>query len=142
MGPILKILHLASGDAWGGAERSLAHLAAAQRRSGPVEALLFNEGRLASTLRAADVPVRIVPEQGHSLLELVRSVRAQVKAGGFDVVHAHRYKEIVIASLSCGDAGIPFQAADGEVRFDTVRYRHRTYRGPSLVRLRSRLTAR
>lgn len=93
-----RVLHLASGDAWGGAERVISLLLDASEDEHGIrtEALLLNDGRLASTLRAAGVTVTVVPEQRTTSWMLLRSVRAHVRRAGFDVVHAHRYKEILL----------------------------------------------
>lgn len=95
------MLQLASGDAWGGQERSLSLLAEAFRARSDValSALLLNEGRLADVLRALGVEVTVVPEVGHGFVSLVRRVRAWRRGRRFDVVHAHRYKELLLAAL-------------------------------------------
>lgn len=64
------------------------------------EALLFNEGRLADTLRSIDVPVHVIPENGRSFGLLVLEVRRWLRGKAIDVVHAHRYKEILLTVLA------------------------------------------
>jgi glycosyltransferase involved in cell wall biosynthesis len=97
----MKIVHVASGDAWGGAERVLALLAEGTRARGlSVEVLLFNAGRLADVLRQRGIPVSVIPESEHSFARLVRETRRWLKGRGPDVVHAHRYKEILTVTLA------------------------------------------
>jgi glycosyltransferase involved in cell wall biosynthesis len=95
-------VHIASGDAWGGAERVLLLLAHGllERPDVRLEALLFNEGRLADALRALGVRVHVIPEGRHSLPGLVRATRRWLAQAQPDVVHAHRYKEMLAAALA------------------------------------------
>jgi glycosyltransferase involved in cell wall biosynthesis len=98
----MKVLHLASGDGWAGAEMSLALLARGCREQNDLElaCLLLNEGRLAEALRQLGLPVEVLPEARHSFWGLVRAVRQRIGEGRFDVVHAHRYKEMLITALA------------------------------------------
>jgi L-malate glycosyltransferase len=97
----VRVLHVASGDVWGGAEQVVAMLLSGARDVGVSgEALLFNEGRLAETLRGLGVAVHVIPERKHSFLELVLRVRRWMRWRGIDVVHAHRYKETFAAVLA------------------------------------------
>lgn len=98
----LKVVHLASGDTWGGAERVIVELASQSRRDShvDVEALLFNEGRLAGALRESKVPIHVIAESTHSFLSLVAATRRYLTVMGADVVHAHRYKEILAAAFA------------------------------------------
>lgn len=98
----MRVVHVASGDAWGGAERVVALLAEGigTQRDFSVEALLFNEGRLADVLRERGVPVHVIPESGHSFVGLALATRRWLKARHPDVVHAHRYKEILATAIA------------------------------------------
>jgi glycosyltransferase involved in cell wall biosynthesis len=98
----MRVLHLASGDAWGGAERVIAMLLADSRGSRNIEseAVLFNEGRLAETLRGLGVPVHVISEKEHSFPGLIRQVRRLLKNRDIQVIHAHRYKESLAAVLA------------------------------------------
>jgi glycosyltransferase involved in cell wall biosynthesis len=98
----MRVVHLASGDAWGGAERVLTLLAEGvnQQPGFSVEALLFNEGRLADVLRAGGVAVDVISEANHSFLGLALATRRWLERRAPDVVHAHRYKEILVAALA------------------------------------------
>src|SRR5262245_3299103 len=107
MNPLpMKIVHVASGDTWGGAERVLALLMEGflAQQTLRVEALLFNEGRLAETLRAVGARVDVIDESRHSLRELTLATRRWLSDAQADVVHAHRYKEIVAAVLALAPA--------------------------------------
>jgi L-malate glycosyltransferase len=98
----VKVAHIASGDTWGGAERVLTLLAeGVGAQSGmSVEVLLFNEGRLADALRRRGIPVDVIPESECSFLRLVLATKRWLKRRNPDVVHAHRYKEILATALA------------------------------------------
>jgi len=98
----LRVLHIASGDGWGGAERVLCLLVQGTLAEGraEVEALLLNEGQLAERLRGHGVRIRVIPEEQHSFCGLVWAVRRWIRHGRFDVIHTHRYKEVIIAVLA------------------------------------------
>jgi len=100
--PKLKVVHIASGDGWGGAERVLSLLVEGMlaKDSVEVQVLLLNEGRLADLLRSHGVRIRVISEKEHSFWGLVWSVRQWIRHGGFDVIHTHRYKEVIIAILA------------------------------------------
>jgi glycosyltransferase involved in cell wall biosynthesis len=101
-GSPLRIVHIASGDGWGGAERVIIQLVEAARHDGSVsvEVLLLNDGRVASVIRDMDVPVHIINEVGIGFLGLTSQLRRWLADRRFDVVHTHRYKEILITALA------------------------------------------
>src|SRR5262245_3655861 len=98
----MRILHVVSGDGWGGLEQVVELLAkgVGAQPGFEVEALLFNEGRLANVLRDLGLTVHVVPESEHSFVDLIRATRNWIERRKPDVVHAHRYKEILAAVLA------------------------------------------
>ena len=98
----MRVVHVASGDSWGGAERVLALLAEGIRAQPgfSVEAVLFNEGRLADVLRRGGTSVTLIPESRHSFGGLALALRRWLKARDPDIVHAHRYKEILATAFA------------------------------------------
>jgi glycosyltransferase involved in cell wall biosynthesis len=63
-----------------------------------VAALALNEGEFAARLREAGVPVTVESESGKGFPALVAGVRRHARDA--DLLHAHRYKEDVLAMLS------------------------------------------
>jgi L-malate glycosyltransferase len=96
----VRVVHLISGDLWAGAEAATYHLIVALARSGvDVTALLLNDGELARRLRShPEIATVVEDEARHSFLGLARQVRRHCR--GADLVHAHRYKENLLAALS------------------------------------------
>lgn len=98
----IRVLHIASGDAWGGAERVISLLVAgsAKRAEVEIECLLLNEGRLAKELRELGVDVDVVDETQRSFAQLCGDIRRHIRDRGFDVHHVHRYKELAAILLA------------------------------------------
>ena len=64
-----KVVHVISGDLWGGAECQVYNLIQAQlRQNCVVGAILFNEGTLSAKLRAIGTAVDVVSESSLPLL--------------------------------------------------------------------------
>lgn len=96
----IRILHFASGDAWGGAERVIETLVSATLEACEIRAVLLNDGRLAEVLRGQGVPVTVILESGRSFGALCREVRKAVARSSCDVIHCHRYKELLLAVVT------------------------------------------
>jgi glycosyltransferase involved in cell wall biosynthesis len=105
----ISVCHLASGDAWGGAEAQLTTLLRALSRCRELDvcAIVLNEGRLARELRRCDIEVRVIPERENSFWQIVSQARGFMRAKDVQILHAHRYKENFIgALLACDEPGV------------------------------------
>ena len=98
----LKVLHIASGDLWAGAEvqaftlmSSLARVPGTQ-----IAAVLLNEGLLATKLRTAGVEVRVVDERRTGPAGVLLHLRRILEDWRPDVVHTHRVKENILGSIA------------------------------------------
>lgn len=101
----LDVLHVASGDFWGGSEAQVAFLLPALAARGHrVRAVLFNSGRLEQELQTARVRVDVIPEQD-GMLALWRGLRGNLRSTPADLVHAHGYKEAL--TLFSASVGLP-----------------------------------
>ncbi len=98
----LKLLHIASGDRWAGAEVQLYTLLTELQKHASliVYAVILNEGELAQRLLARGIKVTVFDESKlgsatimRGLLRLLREIRP-------DVIHSHRQKENVFASVA------------------------------------------
>lgn len=98
----LRVLHVASGDLWAGAEVMLLRLATAQSRlaDAHVTVILLNEGRLADELRREGVATHVLPESQHGVGSLILKCRRIIADLAPDIVHSHRIKEDLIAGLA------------------------------------------
>ena len=98
----LRVLHIASGDLWAGAEVQaftlISHLARIPDTQ--VGTVLMNEGTLAYKLRSSGVPVYIVDEQKLASACILVRLCAILRAWRPDVIHTHREKENILGSLA------------------------------------------
>lgn len=99
---MLRVLQVASGDLWAGAEAQLAALVAelARREDISQAAVLLNEGELATRIRAAGVPVTVFDESRLGGLAILAGIRRVIRAFDPQLVHTHRSKENVLGSLA------------------------------------------
>lgn len=98
----LRVLHVASGDLWAGAEVQaftlISHLA--RNPNTEVRVVLLNEGALGAKLRSAGVPVYVLDEQKVGPARIVASLRTILRTWRPDVLHTHREKENILGSLA------------------------------------------
>jgi len=136
---VLRVAHLVSGDLWAGAEVATFHLlrALAERPDLEVSAVVLNDGELLARLRASGVTAHLEPEAGRGARALAGAVRA--RCAGSQLLHAHRYKENLLAALT----GLPWlstQHGRPEPFRGAAAWRMRVYRALDL--LAKRLSAR
>ena len=101
-----RILHIASGDLWAGAEVQLYTLVTSLCAQGvAVSVVALNYGTLEQKLRHAGIDVIILDETKMNglriLLKLIRVMREQRP----DVIHTHRLKENILGSFATLVAG-------------------------------------
>jgi len=98
----LRVLHVASGDLWAGAEAQactlITHLA--RMPDTDIAAVVMNPGTLADKLRSAGISVYVLDEQKAGSLEIGVQLRAVLREWWPDVVHTHREKENILGSLA------------------------------------------
>jgi glycosyltransferase involved in cell wall biosynthesis len=94
----LRVLQVASGDLWGGAEASIFELCRSLRERGiAVSAVILNPGELASRLTAAGVSTTVMNERSQSSLRIFGGLRHIAAVFRPDIVHSHRKKEHILA---------------------------------------------
>ncbi len=97
----LKVLHVASGDRWAGAEVQLFTLLKALKKLGcSPSALLLNDGELAARLKNESIPVSIISESENGFFALLRKIKTQLKEQQPDIIHTHRQKENILGALA------------------------------------------
>ncbi len=97
----MRVMVLASGDLWAGAEVMVYQLACGLTAITGLElcVVLLNDERLARELRKIGIEVHVVDESKHSFPSIVRTVSRLVAVFSPDVIHSHRYKENLLAWL-------------------------------------------
>lgn len=97
----LRVVHIASGDLYAGAEVQLYQLVRQLHRSHvTVSVILLNEGLLAERLRAEKVPVLVLDENRHGALYIAWRIWRFLRTQRPDIVHTHRHKENLLGALA------------------------------------------
>lgn len=97
----MRVLIIASGDLWAGAEVMVHQLARGLvgKAGVALRVVLLNEGRLASELLNLGIEIHIIGESKYTFLSLARLVRKLVIQFSPNIIHSHRYKENLLAWL-------------------------------------------
>lgn len=98
--PRLKVLHIISGDLWAGAEVQAYTLLTALKDRCDLHVVLMNDGELAHKLKLANIATEIIDEQQISAIGIIRKLIALIKTLKPDLIHTHRQKENILASLA------------------------------------------
>lgn len=117
----MKILHIISGDLWGGAESLVYGIIreTAQNPDHEVSVLLFNHGILEKRLKSAGIGIKIVDENSMSQLSLLLKAFAYIRTLKPDIIHTHKHKENVVGSLASLVTRTPsVRTAHGDVESD------------------------
>ncbi len=98
----MRVMHFISGDLWAGAEAMAATLNTELHASPDLQllVLLLNDGRLAEVLTDAGVEVVVLNEAQHSFASLIATARGLTNRFRPQLIHAHRYKENILAGLA------------------------------------------
>lgn len=98
----MKVCHILSGDLWAGAESMGYNLIRGLNQRGDIEvkAIVLNEGELLDRLRMDGVCVHLIDESRNAFHEVVFKTYKVIAEIAPDVVHAHRYKENLIAFIA------------------------------------------
>lgn len=102
-----RILHIASGDLWAGAEVQLFTLAKTLH-SGlgvPVSVVLLNHGRLEQQLRDTGIGVTVLDESNLNGIQILFRLVQIIREQSPDVIHTHRQKENTLGSVAAVISG-------------------------------------
>jgi len=102
----MKVLHVITGLDAGGAELQLAMLVQRTRHDTDVVAL-YNAGPVADMIRSAGVTVLDLGMTSNTELSALLRLRRIIRAGHYDVVHAHLYRSQIYARPAAQLAGTP-----------------------------------
>ena len=97
----MKILHIASGDTWAGAEVQVWTLCTELvKQEQTVHAIILNPGRLAEMLAESGVTVTVLDERRFGFAKLLQKIKLELHRWQPDVIHTHRQKENILGSLA------------------------------------------
>jgi L-malate glycosyltransferase len=97
----MRILHIASGDLWAGAEAQIHTLLSHLSGKYETKVILFNDGELADRLRQTNVDVIILAESTYNSFSLFLKILSNIHHLKPDIVHTHRQKENILGSIAC-----------------------------------------
>lgn len=105
----IKVCHVAMGDLWAGAEVQLLALMKYLVRLPGFEwtVILFNDGKLAEELRKLPLSLTIIPEKKHGPITIALRLAKQFRRIRPDIVHTHKYKDSILASIVARCLGVP-----------------------------------
>jgi glycosyltransferase involved in cell wall biosynthesis len=104
----LRVLHVASGDLWAGAEAQVFELVTNLRKMAvQCAVVLLNEGELANRLRNAGIFVVVVSERTNSVWRIMRKIEETIRSFRPQVIHTHRFKENLVGSIAGRLHGVP-----------------------------------
>jgi glycosyltransferase involved in cell wall biosynthesis len=103
----LKILHIASGDLWAGAEVQLHNLVKELNKVTGIEVhvALLNHGILEQRLLNNNIRVKIFDEKLLSAFQIFAQIRNYIKIIKPNIIHTHRQKENILGSLAAKFTG-------------------------------------
>lgn len=102
----MRVLHVITGLEPGGAELQLAALVQRTRHEADV-VTLYNAGAIADMIRASGVSVRDIGMKKNTDVSALPRLYRIVRAGAYDVVHAHLYRSQIYARPAARLAGTP-----------------------------------
>ena len=97
----MNILHIFSGDLWAGAEVLIFNLLSSLKKYPDLNiiAISLNEGILTEKLKENNIETHIIPESKNSFPKIFFKALHLLKHRKIDIIHAHRYKENLLALL-------------------------------------------
>jgi len=97
----VRVLHLFSGDLWAGAEVMVANLLEQLGDDAAVEsiAVALNDGVLIRRLARRGIETHVLAEGDRGFTRLAFDCARRLRGRRIDVVHAHRYKENLLATV-------------------------------------------
>ncbi len=98
----IRVLHIAAGDDWGGAESQITGLLKnfGQFDNVDCQIVTMNDGLLSERLAEADVDCVILDEKSYSIRELWLQIRDVIREYQPDIIHTHGYKQNILGTLA------------------------------------------
>src|SRR5438874_11668038 len=107
----ISVCHVISGHVWAGAQVQVATLLRALSTCSDLKlhSIVLEDGRLAQELRDCGVRVKSVPQYGASLVRILPQLAKFLGDQPVHIIHAHGYKENILAVILSKWCGIPVQ---------------------------------
>lgn len=97
----VRICHIASGDLWAGAEVQVFNIIDGLIKINQFDiiAIIMNKGKLYNEIDKLGIRLYLVDERKMNFFKQVMEVRKIVKGENLGIIHSHRYKENILASI-------------------------------------------
>jgi glycosyltransferase involved in cell wall biosynthesis len=108
----ISVCHVITGQVWAGAQVQVATLLKSLSSASGLRlhSIVFEEGRLAEELRAGGVRVKVIRKRhAGSLLHIISQSVEFLAGQQIQIIHAHGYKENIVASVLAKLCRIPVQ---------------------------------
>ena len=128
----MRVMQLASGDLWAGAEVQLYYLARALQASPEVELLvvLMNPGQLEQKLKAEGIRVEVLDESRLAAPVIARGLYRLMRQWRPDLLHTHRSKENILGSVVAGLCRVPsLRSVHGDAEIPRQHWKQRLVAG-------------
>lgn len=98
----IKVIHVASGDRWAGAEAQVYTLLKTLNKIEDVAvyAVILNDGELSNKLKKEGINTTVLDEAKLSSWQILLSLRTLFQETQPDIIHTHRLKENVLSSIT------------------------------------------
>lgn len=98
----IKVVHVASGDLWAGAEAQLLTLVKALKENIKIDVhvILMNHGVLSRRLTLEGIPVTVFDESKLNAFTILKLLIKRLSRIEPDVIHTHRQKENILGSIA------------------------------------------
>lgn len=98
---MVTLLHICSGDVWAGAEKMIFTLLKELSHDSDVKVItvVFNEGRLSTSLAGWGIETIIVDESKQSMWQMFTTAKSALQSKGVQLIHSHGYKANLLAWL-------------------------------------------
>ncbi|MEH6552346.1 MAG: glycosyltransferase [Pseudomonadales bacterium] len=98
----LKVIHVASGDLWAGAEAQVYTLLKTLKKMDDVTvyAVIFNDGELSKKLENDEINTTVLDETHLNSWQILGRLRSLFHEIQPDIIHTHRLKENVLATIA------------------------------------------
>lgn len=92
-----RILHVASGDSWAGAEAQIYNLVMELKEMGyDVQVILFNDGVLGTRLASGAIQIHVIREEDNNAFKLMAAIGKLINEFNPDLIHTHGYKQNIL----------------------------------------------
>jgi glycosyltransferase involved in cell wall biosynthesis len=97
----MRVVQIISGDLWAGAEAMAYQLLCGLAKEQDIDlfVLLLNHGKLSQSCCDAGINTCVVDERKHASASILLKSIQVIRAIQPDIIHAHRYKENIIAAI-------------------------------------------